>query len=425
MQVLHILLLIFIISCAVSVSLTKNLLTALVIFMGQSLAMSVIWILLESPDLAITEAAVGAGITSLLLFVTLKKIHAIDIQKGTDKTTNKIRNNYEKSWFPRLLKWLDGGSGLLDDAMAHELDEGSEEHLLPDSQDALTRETKFEQHRQESLDKDETLYERYHQWAHTRGKKLLTWLYRLLAVVVCFSIIWVLLQTASYLPPFGNPDNPVNNEVSQRYIEKGMEETGAVNIVAGMILDYRAFDTLGESNVLFIAACSVLILLRVSGSKDGKPSTEQLEAEADDRMYEPKNDAILQHAANFLVPLILMFGVYVILNGHISPGGGFSGGAIMGAGLILYLNAFGFKRTERFFTFTTFKIVSCVALSFYALSKAYSFFTGANHLPSIITTGTPGMIFSAGLIPYLNIAVGLVVCCTMYAFYTLFRKGDM
>ena len=82
----------------------------------------------------------------------------------------KIRNNYEKSWFPRLLKWLDGGSGLLDDAMAHELDEGSEEHLLPDSQDALTRETKFEQHRQESLDKDETLYERYHQWAHTRGK---------------------------------------------------------------------------------------------------------------------------------------------------------------------------------------------------------------------------------------------------------------
>lgn len=90
----------------------------------------------------------------------------------------------------------------------HELDEGSEEHLLPDSQDALTRETKFEQHRQESLDKDETLYERYHQWAHTRGKKLLTWLYRLLAVVVCFSIIWVLLQTASYLPPFGNPDNP-------------------------------------------------------------------------------------------------------------------------------------------------------------------------------------------------------------------------
>ena len=81
MEVLNIILLAFIIICAVSVSLTKSLLTSIVIFMSQSLAMSVIWIMLESPDLAITEAAVGAGITSLLLFVTLKKIHAIDLQK--------------------------------------------------------------------------------------------------------------------------------------------------------------------------------------------------------------------------------------------------------------------------------------------------------------------------------------------------------
>ena len=81
MEVLNIILLVFIIICAVSVSLTKSLLTSIVIFMSQSLAMSVIWIMLESPDLAITEAAVGAGITILLLFVTLKKIHAIDLQK--------------------------------------------------------------------------------------------------------------------------------------------------------------------------------------------------------------------------------------------------------------------------------------------------------------------------------------------------------
>lgn len=77
MELLHILLLVFLIISAVSVSLTKNLLTSLVIFMGHSLAMCVIWILLESPDLAITEAAVGAGVTSLLFFITLKKIHAI------------------------------------------------------------------------------------------------------------------------------------------------------------------------------------------------------------------------------------------------------------------------------------------------------------------------------------------------------------
>ena len=94
MELLGILLLIFIISCALAVSLTKNLLTALVIFMGQSLAMCIIWVLLESPDLAITEAAVGAGITSLLLFVTLKKIHAIDVQK-TDAAKKEATDHGE------------------------------------------------------------------------------------------------------------------------------------------------------------------------------------------------------------------------------------------------------------------------------------------------------------------------------------------
>ena len=78
MQFLNIILLIFIIVCALSVAFTRNLLTAIVIFMSQSLAMCLIWVILQSPDLAITEAAVGAGIDTLLLFVTLKKIHAID-----------------------------------------------------------------------------------------------------------------------------------------------------------------------------------------------------------------------------------------------------------------------------------------------------------------------------------------------------------
>ena len=89
MSVLNILLLIFIIVCAVSVALSKNLLVAIVIFMSQSLAMSVIWVMLQSPDLAITEAAVGVGIDSLLYFVTLKKIHAIDVEKEQEKEGEK------------------------------------------------------------------------------------------------------------------------------------------------------------------------------------------------------------------------------------------------------------------------------------------------------------------------------------------------
>lgn len=81
MEELNVLLLLFILVCAVSVSLTKNLLSAVIIFMAQSLAMSVVWILLESPDLGVTEAAVGAGVTSLLMFAALKRIHRMRDEK--------------------------------------------------------------------------------------------------------------------------------------------------------------------------------------------------------------------------------------------------------------------------------------------------------------------------------------------------------
>lgn len=77
MQIFTCILLMFLIVCAISVSFSKNLLNSVLIFMSYSVVMSVVWVLLESPDLAITEAAVGAGVTSVLFFVTLKKIHAI------------------------------------------------------------------------------------------------------------------------------------------------------------------------------------------------------------------------------------------------------------------------------------------------------------------------------------------------------------
>ena len=77
MEALNVILLLFVLLCAVAVSLTKNLLSSVIIFMAQGLGLSVIWILLYSPDLAITEAAVGAGVSSILLFAALKKIDVI------------------------------------------------------------------------------------------------------------------------------------------------------------------------------------------------------------------------------------------------------------------------------------------------------------------------------------------------------------
>ena len=77
MQIFQYILLIFLVVCAIAVSFSKRLLNSILIFMSYTLIMSIIWILLESPDLAITEAAVGAGVTSVLFFATLKKIHAM------------------------------------------------------------------------------------------------------------------------------------------------------------------------------------------------------------------------------------------------------------------------------------------------------------------------------------------------------------
>ena len=248
--------------------------------------------------------------------------------------------------------------------------------------------------------------------------------YKIMAVLLCGAIILVFLWTTVHLPPFGSPDNPANNEVPARYIRHGVEETGATNFVTGMILDYRAFDTFGESCVLFIASCCVQVLLRVDAA-DGKSAARTRIQQENDRLFEPKNDGILQQTARLLVPLILIFGVYIILNGHLSPGGGFSGGAVLGSGLILYLNAFGFAKTERFFNERIYRRMTLCALTFYCLAKSYSFFTGANHLESGIPLGTPGTILSSGLILPLNICVGLVVMGTMYSFYTLFRKGGM
>ena len=274
---------------------------------------------------------------------------------------------------------------------------------------ASENEVKRHKKDQEKLFAD--IYDKEKNWVYKGFLRF----YKLAAVVCCVALIVMLVVTVSYLPPVGNPDNPAHNEVVEKYIEDGMQDTGAVNIVAGMILDYRAFDTFGESNVLFIATVVVMLLMRDDTRKKGADST--------DMSYEVRFDTILQQVTFILFPLIMIFGIYVVVNGHLSPGGGFSGGAIMGAGLILYLNAFGIEKMTRFFTENTHKYVCLVALSFYCLAKSYSFFTGANHLDSIISTGTPGMIISAGLILPLNICVGLVVACTMYSFYTLFRKG--
>ena len=339
---------------------------------------------------------------------------------------SKRNSNWGNTLQGRFLRWMRFGSEPMDlmlhNRLSEEKDQSAEEaqHLVDRLQYLQQKERYIE-----DMETEQQITHDVDRWASTSGRKVMNRLYILLSIAICLTLIFLLMETVIAMPMRGDPLAPTNNEVAARYIEKGMQETGATNLVAGMILDYRAFDTLGESTVLFIAACAVLILLRIDHDKDGKPTQELIAAEFDDRSHEPKNDRILQGSALILTPIVLLMGIYVVLNGHLSPGGGFSGGAIIGAGLILYLNAFGFASASRFFSYKTFTYVSLGALSFYALAKTYSFYCGANGLHSGIPLGIPGNILSAGLILPLNIAVGLVVACTMYVFYALFRKGGI
>lgn len=235
------------------------------------------------------------------------------------------------------------------------------------------------------------------------------WLYRVLSGGVALVLAAIFLAAVVQLPRFGDPAAPAVNEVARRYLERGVEETGAVNAVAGMILEYRAFDTFGESTVLFAAAASTLLLLRQPGRRA--------------RSFRGP-DELTSLLGRRLLPVILLFGIYVMVNGHLSPGGGFSGGAILGAGLILASLVLGEERMEELLPDRRTTRLTVVSLLAYGAMKGYSFFTGANHLGGEIPKGTAGALFSGGLILPLNLCVGVIVACTMYTFYTLFLGGS-
>lgn len=325
--------------------------------------------------------------------------------KGTSRLSRKKSDaEYRKTAEFHFKEWLEGSKDPYLDTV----------EMQPQ---ILSVETKEE--------KEKRMKEREEQRARLFNKnnnsevKVFQILYKIFTPLFCILIISTLLLAVSWLPPEGGSNNPVSNEVAERYLEKGLEDTGAVNAVSGMILSYRAFDTFGETNVLYIATCCVMILLLMEGDHL-KEKIEQKE-----RAFEPKNDVILQNAAGILVPIIFMFGIYVMLNGHLGPGGGFAGGAVVGAGLILYVSAYGTKKTQRFFNEKIYTVIKVSALCIYGMFMIYFFYTGANGLDNHIPLGTPGSILSAGLILPINVLVGLEVACTMYAFYALFRRGDI
>lgn len=229
-------------------------------------------------------------------------------------------------------------------------------------------------------------------------------IYAALCAAVCLVLLLTLLALAMNMPPFGSDENPTVNEVSGHYVGHAEHETGAENVIAGMILNYRGFDTFGESCVLFLAVCCVMQLLWNTGEEE-KRGVDFGGA-----------DAILFQISRLLLPCVLCFGLCVLFNGHTSPGGGFSGGSVLGAALIIFALAFGEKAVSRFFTRRVFNLVRITGLMVYALMFGCYIFLGANEIESEL---------SRYIVLVVDIAVGLVVMSTMYGFYSFYTKGDL
>lgn len=160
---------------------------------------------------------------------------------------------------------------------------------------------------------------------------------RVITTVAVIILAIALMYAASFMPPMGNPDNPTARHVIPRYLEQGVEEAGAENIITGIILNYRGYDTNGEVTVIFAALLAVLAVL--SREKRSYPA----------HTFTPaiKPSPAIVTTVRFMVPFIILFSIYTILHGDISPGGGFQGGAIIGGSLIAFTTVFGLDEALR------------------------------------------------------------------------------
>lgn len=160
---------------------------------------------------------------------------------------------------------------------------------------------------------------------------------KVLALLCTCALAVLLIYVVTLLPAMGDPDNPTNRHVVPRYLEHGKEEAGAGNIVTGVILNYRGYDTMGEVAIFTAALAGIFAVLGAGRRKIGRAFIDESRV---------KFSFVSGTAVVLVLPLIILFSIYVIAYGKDLPGGGFQGGAAIGAGLMLFTAAFGFCRAQ-------------------------------------------------------------------------------
>ncbi|GLX81089.1 DUF4040 domain-containing protein [Thalassotalea eurytherma] len=228
-------------------------------------------------------------------------------------------------------------------------------------------------------------------------------------VVVCITGAALIYGTLD-MPDFGDPDNPVHQHVAPRYIEESPKEVGLPNMVTSVLASYRGFDTLGEVVVVFAALIAVLSLLSI------RKETEQDASESG-----LKSHHVLHVVAKLVIPLIILFALYVQFHGDFGPGGGFQAGVIAAAALILYALVFGLPNA---FAVIGAKFLYCMASAgvlLYASVGLFSMYKGGNFLDYNKIAAEPLAGQHYGII-IIELGVGITVFAVMLSIFYAFSS---
>lgn len=220
----------------------------------------------------------------------------------------------------------------------------------------------------------------------------------------------VLIYGTLDMPPFGDPNNPAHQHVAPRYIEESPKEVGLPNMVTSVLASYRGFDTLGEVVVVFAAAIGVLSLLGIRRQEDDPVSDTGF-----------KEHRVLHVVAKLIIPLIILFALYVQFHGDFGPGGGFQAGVIAAAAFILYTLVFGLKQT---FAVVSPRVLAWMAGSgvlLYASVGLFSMFKGGQFLDYNLLAANPIAGQHYGII-IIELGVGITVFAAMLSIFYAFES---
>ena len=218
--------------------------------------------------------------------------------------------------------------------------------------------------------------------------------------VAALGFVAILLAGMSGLDRFGVYEGPYGDIINAAVVP----ERHATNAVTAINFDYRGFDTLGEEFILFAAVAGVALLLREGRgeSESSRPGGEL------GRVRQPRSEAV-RWVGIWMIGLVNLVGLYVIIHGQLTPGGGFQGGAILGTGSLLAYLAARYKTYRRVVPKEWVDAAEALGAGMYAAIGIATVAAGGAFLENLLPLGETKALLSAGTIPLINLAVGLEV----------------